>query len=272
MRKLLSVLAAGGLDLSMVGSAQAELLPYSGTLQLQLGTLPALTVMNTGNATLNGSGGGLHLSTLAVSHGGMHGTATLPLTDPASPTLVSLVGTFGLQSGTVTISSPTPSAGPQGGGVLPVGGLFRLCIIQGPGCPFSIAIPLTENGTRGNGIGGLITISGFAAGGIKISITGNPWTAGTAVVTGIPTDNGGFTTSSVFGFAHGPASGHSSTAQASGVVQLVTPVIVQTNLASNPLIALFGILTIHFTPEPGTLLLFGSGIAALGVAARRRTN
>ena len=91
-----------------------------------------------------------------------------------------------------------------------------------------------------------------------------------SVISNIPTANGGMSTSSVFGFAHGPASNHSSTALPSGVVQLVTPVLVQTNLAGNEVIALFGILTIHFTPEPGTLLLFGAGVAGLATFGQRR--
>jgi hypothetical protein len=268
MRKLCGLLAAGGLVLGMAGIAQAEPIPFEGTLQLQLGTLPSLTVTGTGNATVNGSAGLGHLNTMTIAGGnGLYGTATIPLTDPANPTLVSLVGTFDLLEPGVFANI---SGGPPGGGVMPVGGLFRLCILVGPGCPFSIAIPLTVNGTKGVGIGGILTVNGFAKAGISISITGNPWTIGTVAITGIPTDNGGFTTSTAAGFAHGPQSLTSSTANPSGVVQLVTPVLVQTNLKGNEVIALFGTLTVHFTPEPGTLLLFGSGIAALGVAARRR--
>jgi hypothetical protein len=90
------------------------------------------------------------------------------------------------------------------------------------------------------------------------------------VVTGIPTANGGFfTTSSVFGFAHGPASATSSTANISGVVQLVSPAVVMTTLGTGTVSALFSILTIHFVPEPQTFLLFGAGIAALGIVRRR---
>lgn len=292
MRKLLSIFAAGGLVLSMVGSAHAEPIPFEGTLQVQLGTLPAIVTSGTGVSTVNASGGLGHLGAFTVGGNSLDASATLPLTDPANPTLVSLVGTFELGTagagglngplspisgggGTMVINASNGvrtdgAAGTQAGvGSLGIQGLFRLCIIKGPGCPISIAIPLTIDGTRGAGIGGLITRNGFALQGIAVSIYGNPWTVGTAVITGIPTDNGGFSTSSAFGFAHGPQSNTSSTANPGGVVQLVTPTLVQTNLQTNPAIALFSVLTVHFTPEPGTLLLFGSGIAALGIMGRR---
>ena len=74
------------------------------------------------------------------------------------------------------------------------------------------------------------------------------------------------------GFAHGPSSNTSSTANPSGVVQLITPMQVVTNLTtgSNQKIALFGFLTIHFVPEPGMLLLLGSGVAGLVLLGRHR--
>ena len=76
------------------------------------------------------------------------------------------------------------------------------------------------------------------------------------------------------GFAHDPTSATTHTAQASGVVQLITPMQVSTNLAgagtSNAKIALFGFLTIHFVPEPGMLLLLGSGVAGLALLGRNR--
>ncbi len=57
-------------------------------------------------------------------------------------------------------------------------------------------------------------------------------------------------------------------ANPSGVVQLVTPVRVFTTLTGTT--PLFGVLRIHFIPEPGTFLLFGSGVVAMGIAGRRR--
>jgi hypothetical protein len=99
---------------------------------------------------------------------------------------------------------------------------------------------------------------------------GAPWTVKTAVVTGIPTANGGFTTSTAQGWAHGPASNTASTATHGGVLQLVTPGVTMTSLGTGTKTALFGILTIHFVPEPGTFVLFGAGVAGLAAFGRGR--
>jgi hypothetical protein len=47
---------------------------------------------------------------------------------------------------------------------------------------------------------------------------------------------------------------------------------VSTNLTvgSNQVIALFGELTLHFVPEPGLMLLIGSGVAGLALLGRNR--
>jgi hypothetical protein len=74
------------------------------------------------------------------------------------------------------------------------------------------------------------------------------------------------------GFAHGPASGTTSTAQPGGVLQLVTPNQVRTNLAlgSSRKVAILGELLARFIPEPGLLVLLGSGVAGLLLLGRSR--
>jgi hypothetical protein len=55
-------------------------------------------------------------------------------------------------------------------------------------------------------------------------------------------------------------------------VQLITPMQVVTNLTSgsSKKIALFARLSIRFIPEPGMLLLLGSGVAGLVLLGRHR--
>ena len=79
------------------------------------------------------------------------------------------------------------------------------------------------------------------------------------------------TTRTMQGFVHGPASLTSSTAKGSGVVQIVTATAVSTSLAPpNNFLSVFGIIRLHFIPEPGLVLLLGSGIAGLVVLGRHR--
>jgi len=75
------------------------------------------------------------------------------------------------------------------------------------------------------------------------------------------------------GFAHDPSSTTTNTAQPSGVVQLISPMQIVTNLTSgsNAKISQFSTpLRIHFIPEPGTLLLLGAGVAGLAPLGRER--
>jgi len=72
------------------------------------------------------------------------------------------------------------------------------------------------------------------------------------------------------GFARGPASNTSSTALTSGTVQLVTPIFVSTNIPASPVIGAFGVLNLHFVPEPGTLALLLFGIAGCAALGKRR--
>ncbi|MDH3214065.1 MAG: PEP-CTERM sorting domain-containing protein [Myxococcales bacterium] len=52
--------------------------------------------------------------------------------------------------------------------------------------------------------------------------------------------------------------------------RLVEMVRVETSVAAAALVPAFAVLRIHLVPEPGTFLLFSSGMIALGFAGRRR--
>jgi hypothetical protein len=278
----LIILAGAVLALTVAGSAQAAVMGWEGTLRVDFGPFGSTVFTHDsgtfggGGLTLNGSSGLGHLNTMGIPAQDVHGLgglAVIPITDPglnpalslrASPTGIFFGGgTFGPISGGAASTKVLTQ------NVAGVRGLAKLFILNSS---FYIPLLLTTNQTRGMGLGGLVTLGGFAPAGIAMSIQGNPWTVKTAVITGVPTTNGGSTTRTEQGFAHGPASATSSAVNIGGVVQLVTPMVVETTIGDPlfALIPLFGTLRIQITPEPGTALLFGSGMAALALANRRR--
>jgi hypothetical protein len=251
------------LGVALAGPAAASTLEWAGTLRLDFWLRPIATV-GTGVATVDSTGDVLHTLRLA---GGLTGTTTIPLTDPDTPTLVSLRASHRLGTGTL---GPFSTGGPLTQSVLPVPGTRRLCILF-PGCLSYKPLPLTIAGTRGVGIGAAITIGGYSNPGLKLSLYAAPWTLGATSVTSVRTPNGLIGTVTAAGFAHGPASATATAHHPGGVIQIVTPGRVKTNvpppLDRTPLI---GILTLRVVPEPGPLLLLGAGAAGLAVLARTR--
>jgi hypothetical protein len=283
LRKLFVVFGAALLALGVSGSASANPLNWAGTSTLLLGDFPPVGIPGGGVATVNGSGGLGHLDSLrlAASRGQINGTFAQFVTDPdTAGNSILKIEYDGITGGTGTFA---PISGVVGStfafltqNVMPVKGTVRLCLLT-TDCNDFLEIILTQqtaNGTIGVGVGGLLTVGGDTP--IKISIQGAPWTIKTAtVVDHITTTNKVnqlFITKKLKGFAHGPASGTTTTAQPSGVVQLVSPAQVQTNLplGSNKKVSSGQILRIHFIPEPGLLLLLGSGVAGLAILGRRR--
>jgi hypothetical protein len=99
-----------------------------------------------------------------------------------------------------------------------------------------------------------------------------PWTLGTASGT-LQTHEGAFITRAKAGFAHNASSTPgSSSVESSKVIQLIASQQVTTaGIAGNSTkLTLFTALTLHFIPEPGLLLLIGSGVVGLGLLGSSR--
>jgi hypothetical protein len=289
MRKWFVLVAAISLVLGTAGVAGAAPLNWGGSTTFTISDIPSFQFTGGGVATVNNSAGGLpaHLDTLRLkgSRGQIDGTDTQFITDPdtAGNGIAAVIVQVAHGTGTfVPVSGGAASTSVLTQNILPVYGMAKICLLSTV-CSMYLDMPFTQpttvNGVPGTGIsavgvGGLITAGGY--GGIRISLQAAPWTIKTTtVVDQITTPTGGlriFTTQTYKGWAHAPASTTSSTAQASGVVQLVTPGHITSNipLGSNAKLAGIVVTVMHFIPEPGLFLLLTSGVVGLALLGRRR--
>jgi hypothetical protein len=269
-------------------SASAALLNYNGTLETNIGTeLPTLSNTFSGVATLNGSSGGVFVHEIskrvAGSRAAGNTSAMVAITDPA-------VAGNGIASIRINSQIGTGTFAPISGGaasttvltknVLPIRGLSKVCLLSTT-CTNFLPLVLTQHtvmsGAKGVGIGGLLTIGG-GTNPIRISIEAAPWTIKTGTkfdqITTPMTPMGAkiYISVTAMGWVHGPTSATTNTVQPSGVQQLISPMQIITNLTSgsNAKLSLFSTLRIHFIPEPGMLLLLGSGVAGLVLLGRHR--
>jgi len=215
------------LAITVAGSASADPLPYTGTLEFRIADIPELDefgIPGSGTASVSLIGDD-HIASLALAAGAFGPlTTSLPVT--SSGTLNSVIFT---SLGNLSGSFPAISGGPPGGGTMGLSGTAKICLVFAPcaysGVPFPLA-PTT--GGAGFGIGGTVTVPGPVA----ITMQHSPWTLGQPAMT-IHTPNSNVTSPDLpGGFAHGPASVTSSTAAGFGELQMVTVTKAYTSLTT----------------------------------------
>jgi hypothetical protein len=258
-------LCLGILAIGTAGSARASTLAFTGTLEIRLAqsTVP-FTIAATGSAEAVASGD--HLSSLLLP-GGSFGPFTSFI-----PTLLPGTASALAQSIDNLSGSFTGLSGGSGSGTMGLAGILRICIFSGLPCNSTfVPIPVALTQGAGFGVGGTQVST---VGGLVVTAQHAPWTLGQPGIT-LHTAGTSVTMPELpGGFAHGPASLTSGTAQASGVVQLVTVSKVFTTLTGAlPEFRVTGVLTLRFVPEPGRMSLLisaGLGLAAAGGWRRGR--
>jgi hypothetical protein len=223
--------------IGLSGQANAGTAAFGGTLSVQLGGLPPVAVSNAGVATMNGGpvlneySIGPHVSAITLGTSAIAGSAS---TVTAGIT-VRLNAVLGSDLGGIGSTSP-------------------------PG------VSLTDK-TLGAISGSVkVTTSGGATT-LPLSGFDGSWTIKTVTMAS------GAGTATAKGFQHGPASASSTvalgTAANAGVIQLVSPGVVTGLAPLNPT-ALPATLRFKLVPEPGLLLLLGSGVVGLTLLGRSR--
>ena len=232
MRKWFVLVAVAALALA--GQAQAAPTPFTGSLAVQIGTLPPIGLSASGVG--NYSGGG----TFTLPANVFATVASVPVTDP---------GAFPIAGVRADVTNNAGSF-VAGAGVMGLRGTANVCLFSAcSGAIANVDVPFTVAGTRGIGIGGgPIVVGGL----VNVTVQGAPWTAGTATTL---TSMGGTVTQ--MGFVSGDS------------IRLVSPVVINTNIGASPTLPAFAILDLTFVPEPGTLLLLASGVAGLAVLGRK---
>ena len=246
MRKLVTFISAAGLAMALATSASAT--PYNGSFSFALSTLPGLV----------GSGAGSGVSTA--------GLITLPAPFATATALgankITLAPTAAapLSAISALLIAPAPctltAAGGGGGGFGGPCGLGGTINALVAGAPF-LVVPA-------GGLGGTARV---AFGPYLSYIDPQPWTTGTATVTinGVALTTGNATSP---GVPFTMAGSDNRTPGGGGVITLVAPAGLMSTLGGP--FPLFVSMSLTFVPEPGTLLLLGSGIAGLAIIGRKR--
>jgi hypothetical protein len=250
------------------------------TLTVEYGTTDPVSLNGVGVASVNQAVGGDRLVSLRVWPISFGIGTPVPFTDPNVNALVKSYRLLGVtpQRGVsgqggffFDLSRATTSPSKLTQYTVPVSGIARICLLD-PECPSwsSVDVDLSQNGTRGVGIGGIITAGTTT--GFFISLHHAPWQLAPATLDQ-STSPGTIVTAMATGYVRGPMSNTSTAAKIGGSIQLIAPSQVFTMGVPGGYSdkqALFTRLTLNFVPEPGLLLLLGPGVVGLALLGRRR--
>jgi hypothetical protein len=280
MKKWLGLLLGAAVVFG-AAATPAGALPFNGTTGIGIGALGVIPFPGSGS-------GGSAQDEITVPANVFAGMVTVPVTGNAPITAIQVVVNG---NGAATFTGALPS-GPVSG-QMAVNGAANILGSLGSGSFVLVAVPLFTTHAVGSaagnpiglGVGGLISITGLQGGGGYLRVENTDWTEGMVTVTGLPIMSTFTTNVHVKGSANSPmmvtntyytgtgmyTGTDSRTPGGLGQVTLVSPSRVTTNIAGGTLILVtFGKLTLNFVPEPGTLLLLGSGVAGLAILGRRR--
>jgi hypothetical protein len=242
-----SSIVAVGLALIGAERAVAVTLPVESRLQIEIHALPPLVFETAGTVTVNGSGAGGPLHSLAIPGGLVTGSAFVPVTDPNAAPI------FGVKAQLHNAAGTIGESGGRLRGEAGLPGYTKVCLFDACANALgNVEVPFTVAGAHG---------AQTASVAVAVTIVGAPWTTGTVAIGTITR----------MGFAEGPASAPNSTALPNGTLQLVTPIFVSTNIPPSAIVPVFGIWTLKFVPEPTTVALLAGGIAILAAAGRARS-
>jgi hypothetical protein len=260
------------LGVGLASPSSAALLTLSGsTLTFQLGGGGSLVAhqpltfpQNTASVLVSATSSGGFVEPAGI----FTGTQMLPTSLFTALPVMTIAGLMNL---TKTIAPGALGSGQATGIVRPGGGLGGPGPLQGDLIInilslFNLVVPLENVGSTG--ASSMVTV-----GALKVAVLGTGWTTGGVSVTGITTETAfGFATNTITFDALGF---DNRTPAHNGVIQLVSAFKVITNAAGN--VPGYALQRLTFSggvvPEPGMLVLLGSGVAALvlrGWRLRRR--